>query len=108
MKNVKQDKLGKKIMKVLCVAFAVYTAFCIVLLLCPVESAASEIVASICFGMWFCIPLFWIGYGIYQIATTEKTIPKVKERMPWDKGSPLSVDDEWRQAIKENKNAEED
>lgn len=97
-------------MKVLGVIFAIYTAFCIGLLIClhfcSVNSAVASVLAGICLGLWGAIPLFWIGYGIYQIATTEKTIPKVKERMPWDKGNPLSVDDEWRQAIKENTDGE--
>ena len=44
------------------------------------------------------IPVFvFIGYGIYDIATTEPVIPKVKERKPWDKGNPLDVDKEWRE-----------
>ena len=43
------------------------------------------------------LPVFaFIGYGIYCIATAKPTIPKVKERMPWDKGNPLDVDEEWR------------
>lgn len=51
------------------------------------------------------IPAMWllvlIEYGIINAVTSEPTIPKVKERMPWDKGDPLSVDKEWRDKQKE-------
>ena len=50
------------------------------------------------------LPVFiYIGYGLYNAAKTKSTIPKVKERMPWDKGSPLNVDKEWREEQKQNK-----
>ena len=43
------------------------------------------------------LPIFaFIAYGIFCAAKAKPTIPKVKERMPWDKGSPLAVDEEWR------------
>lgn len=38
-------------------------------------------------------------YGIYNAITSEPTIPKVKERMPWDKRNSLDVDEEWRQQL---------
>ena len=47
--------------------------------------------------------LVFIGYGIYNITTSPSTIPKVKEHMPWDKGSSLNVDKEWREEQKQNK-----
>ena len=48
--------------------------------------------------------LIFIGYGLYNAVNSPSTIPKVKERMPWDKGNPLAVDTEWREKIKkENK-----
>lgn len=31
--------------------------------------------------------LVFIGYGIYNAVTSPPTVPKEKERMPWDKGS---------------------
>ena len=52
--------------------------------------------------------LIFIGYGIYNAVTTKPTIPKVKEYMPWDKGSPLDVDSEWKAEIKEVKEHQED
>ena len=52
--------------------------------------------------------LVFIGYGIYNAVKSEPTIPKVKERMPWDKGSPLDVDQEWRETINESKNKQEE
>lgn len=51
--------------------------------------------------------LVFIGYGIYSAVTAKPTIPKVKERMPWEKGSPLAVDQEWREKTKETKESEE-
>ena len=103
----KQDRQGKRIMKVLGAIFSVYTALCLALLIfsskLPDTSPILESIATVIMIMWFGIPLFWIIYGIYQIATTKPVVPKVKERMPWDKGSPIAVDDEWRTAQKENK-----
>jgi len=47
--------------------------------------------------------LVFIGYGIYSAVTAPSTIPKVKERMPWDKGNPLDVDKEWQEKNRKSK-----
>ena len=47
--------------------------------------------------------LVFIVYGIYNAVTSPSTVPKVKERMPWDKGNPLDVDREWREKQKKEK-----
>ena len=49
-------------------------------------------------------PVFiYMGYGLFNAAKTKPTIPKVKEKMPWEKGSPLDVDKEWREEQKHRK-----
>ncbi|MBE6046479.1 MAG: hypothetical protein E7221_07235 [Clostridiales bacterium] len=51
---------------------------------------------SVVIAIWG-LPIFaFIVYGIYCIVTAKPSIPKVKEKMPWDKGDPLDVDEEWR------------
>ena len=45
--------------------------------------------------------LVFIGYGIYNAVTAPATIPKVKERMPWERGTAADIDAEWKEKVKE-------
>ena len=45
--------------------------------------------------------LVFIGYGIYNAVTAPATIPKVKERMPWEGETAADIDVEWKEKVKE-------
>ena len=66
-----------------------------------------DISEGICYAILIIVlfsPVFiYMAYGIFNAAKTKPTIPKVKEKMPWDKGRPLDVDKEWREEQKQNK-----
>lgn len=66
-----------------------------------------EISEAACYAILiivFFMPVFiYMGYGLCNAAKTKPAIPKVKEKMPWDKGSPLNVDKEWREEQKQSK-----